>query len=185
MLQTSTGQSAMYVYDGQGNPVSLTTETSGTSYLYEFDPYGGATTTQNSGGTGYPQNPYIYGGGLQDRSTGLIKFGQRWYDPTTGSWVQQDALNAPLDPGNANRCSYAAGNPVNYTDPLGLGIWKKIKKVAKKALKKGTKVLAGPLCLAYSDKDEGSWLNPEDYLKAAVGAGWILLKCSALGVFIP
>ncbi len=119
MLQTSTGQSGMYVYDGQGNPVSLTTEGSATSYLYEFDPYGGATTTQNSGGTGYVQNPYTYGGGLQDRSTGLIKFGQRWYDPSTGSWVQQDALNAPLDPGNANRYSYAGGNPINFSDVSG------------------------------------------------------------------
>jgi len=122
MLQTSTGQSAMYVYDGQNNPVSLTTETSGTSYLYEFDPYGGATTAQNSGGTGYPQNPYIYGGGLQDRSTGLIKFGQRWYDPSTGAWVQQDALNAPLDPGNANRYVYASGNPINKADPTGRSV---------------------------------------------------------------
>jgi hypothetical protein len=26
----------------------------------------GVTTTQNSGGTGYVQNPYTYGGGLQD-----------------------------------------------------------------------------------------------------------------------
>lgn len=120
MLQTSTGQSGMYVDDGQGNPVSLTTEGSATSYLYEFDPYGGATTTQNSGGTGYVQNPYTYGGGLQDRSTGLIKFGQRWYDPSTGSWVQQDVLNAPLDPANANRYSYASGNPINFIDPTGL-----------------------------------------------------------------
>lgn len=74
----------------------------------------------DSGGTGYVQNPYTYGGGLQDRSTGLIKFGQRWYAPSTGSWVQQDALNAPLDPGNANRYSYVGGNPINFNDPTGM-----------------------------------------------------------------
>jgi RHS repeat-associated protein len=128
MLQTSTGQSGMYVYDGQGNPVSLTTEGSATSYLYEFDPYGGATTTQNSGGTGYVQNPYTYGGGLQDRSTGLIKFGERWYDPSTGSWVQRDALNAPLDPGNANRYAYASGNPINRSDPTGRDVFDDVSK---------------------------------------------------------
>jgi RHS repeat-associated protein len=117
MLQTSTSQSGMYVYGVQGNPVSLTTEGSATSYLDEFDPYGGAMTTQNSGGTGYVQHPYVYGGGLQDRSTGLIKFGQRWYDLSTGSRVQQDILNAHLDPLNANRYSYANRNPVNYSAP--------------------------------------------------------------------
>lgn len=120
MLQTSTDQTGMYVYDGQGNPVSLTSEGSTTSYLYELDPYGTATTTQNAGDTAYVENPYTYGGGLQDRTTGLIKFGQRWYDSTTGSWIQQDALNAPLDPLNANRYTYASGNPINLADPTGL-----------------------------------------------------------------
>ncbi|MGJ9422244.1 RHS repeat-associated core domain-containing protein [Aeromicrobium sp. CF3.5] len=120
MLQASTGQTGMYVYDGQGNPVSLTSEGATTSYLYELDPYGTATTTQNAGDTAYVENPYTYGGGLQDRSTGLIKFGQRWYDSTTGSWIQQDALNAPLDPTNANRYNYVGGNPVNRFDPTGL-----------------------------------------------------------------
>lgn len=177
MLQTSTGQSGMYVYDGQGNPVSLTTEGSATSYLYEFDPYGGATTTQNSGGTGYIQNPYVYGGGLQDRSTGLIKFGQRWYDPSTGSWVQQDTLNAPLDPLNANRYSYANGNPVNYTDPLGMSLWSKAKKAAKKVgrtlkslggkcTKEGLKAVAG---LAAGALVINIWAGPATWVPGAIG----------------
>lgn len=41
----------------------------------------------------------------QDRASGLVKFGIRWYDPTTGTWTQQDTLDAPLDPINRNHTS--------------------------------------------------------------------------------
>lgn len=119
MLETSTGTVAMYVYDGQQNPIGLVTNFSAVAYLYSFDPYGTATVVQNSGGTGLPQNPYVFGGGLQDRSTGLIKFGARWYNPATGSWIQQDRLNAPLSPTNGNRYAYVGDDPVNRFDPTG------------------------------------------------------------------
>lgn len=67
------------------------------------------------------ENPYLFGGGLQDRATGHLKFGTRWYDPATGAWTQQDARNTPLDPHNANRYAYAAGDPTNNADPTGHG----------------------------------------------------------------
>jgi RHS repeat-associated protein len=56
----------------------------------------------------------------QPHTTQLVKFGARWYDPTTGNWTQQDTLNAPLDPANGNRYTYAADNPTNNTGPTGL-----------------------------------------------------------------
>ena len=48
-----------------------------------------------------------------------MKFGLRWYDATAGTWTQQDTLDAPLDPANANRYAYAAGDPINGSDPTG------------------------------------------------------------------
>lgn len=130
LLTTSTGSACMYVYDGTGNPAGLVTNFGSLAYLENFDPYGGATVTQNSGGTGYVDNPYTYRGGLQSHTTQLIKFGARWYDPTTGNWIQQDALNAPLDPANGNRYAYAADNPINNTDPIGEGLWQDVADVA-------------------------------------------------------
>jgi RHS repeat-associated protein len=119
MIQTSTGTVALYVYDGRNNPVGLLTDFNSTAYVYAFDPYGAATLTVNSGGSGVSENPYLYGGGLQDRATGHLKFGARWYDPVAGTWTQQDTRNTPLDPGNANRYAYAAGDPINNADPTG------------------------------------------------------------------
>jgi hypothetical protein len=76
MIQTSTGTEALYVYDGRSNPIGLLTDFNSTAYVYTFDPYGTATLTTTSGGSGVSENPYLYGGGLQDRATGHLKFGR-------------------------------------------------------------------------------------------------------------
>jgi RHS repeat-associated protein len=121
MLQTASGVTCLYLYDGIGNPVGLSTSASTTSVALQYDPYGAATRTDSGGNNGgWTENPYLFQGGTQDRVTGQVKFGQRWYNPTVGSWTQQDALNAPLDPSSANRYEYAADNPINNNDHSGL-----------------------------------------------------------------
>jgi RHS repeat-associated protein len=57
--------------------------------------------------------------GLYDRGTGWIKYGQRWYNPTTGRFTQQDSIERLADPKQGNRYAYAADNPTNYIDPTG------------------------------------------------------------------
>jgi len=120
ILRTSTGLASLYIYDGTGNPAALITSGATTAFAYTYDPFGVPTLTKDSGGNGKPQNPYTFKQGLQDRSTGWVKYGARWYDATTGRWTQQDTLDAPLDPGNANRYAFAANDPINNSDPLGL-----------------------------------------------------------------
>ncbi|WP_349897796.1 RHS repeat-associated core domain-containing protein [Parafrigoribacterium soli] len=53
------------------------------AYAYSFDPYGTAVLTAGGGGGGEQQNPYLFKGGIQDRTTGWAHFGARWYNPTT------------------------------------------------------------------------------------------------------
>jgi RHS repeat-associated protein len=59
-------------------------------------------------------------GGTYDPGSKLMHFGQRWCDPTTGRFTQQDSLESLANPSRANRYEYAGGDPVNYVDPAGL-----------------------------------------------------------------
>jgi len=119
MLTTSSDISALYVWDGLGNPVGLLTDFSTNSFSYAYDPYGTRALTAGGTGNGPGQNPYSFKSGIQDRATGLVKFGLRWYDAAAGTWSQQDTLDAPLDPANANRYAFGALDPINNADPTG------------------------------------------------------------------
>lgn len=121
MLRTSNGIQTLYVSDGIGNPVALLTDYSTQSYAYKYDPYGAAVLTAGGSNGGTQQNPYLFKGGIQDRTTGWVHFGARWYDPATGRWTQQDTLDNPLNPANANRYAFAGDDPINNLDPTGQG----------------------------------------------------------------
>jgi len=86
---------------------------------YAYDPYGADTITAQDGFSASRQNAYLFASGIQDRTTGWVKYGQRFYDPGAGRWTQQDTIDAPLDPANGNRYTYAGGDPVNNLDPTG------------------------------------------------------------------
>ena len=108
---------SLYVYDNLGSPIALITQNNTVSDAWEYDPYGVADLTEQSVAEAY--TPFMYTGGLNDRVTGWTLNGARYYDAGEGRWTQMDTLDAPLDPGNANRYAYAANNPINYVDPLG------------------------------------------------------------------
>jgi RHS repeat-associated protein len=113
--------SGMYLYDGIGNPVGILTDTGTRAYDISFAPYG--IQTINAGGSSdwYGNTPYGFKAGARTDGDALVKFGLRWYLPTTGTWTQRDTLDAPLDPVNANRYAYAGDDPVNNSDASGRG----------------------------------------------------------------
>lgn len=64
--------------------------------------------------TGSVANPWHDMDGYLNGQTGLVKFGQRFYDPTQGRWTQRDLVP------NGNLYVYVGDNPINSGDPSGL-----------------------------------------------------------------
>jgi RHS repeat-associated protein len=119
-MQTYTGSVVYYALDGLGSPVALISTSGAKIASYAYDPYGEVTATNITGNIATDLNPYVFTGGLKDRTTGWVKLGLRFYDPETGRFSQQDSLEVLADPSRGNRYQYAGSNPVNYVDPLGL-----------------------------------------------------------------
>ncbi len=104
-----------YLFDGLGSIVGLTDSNGTLVATYQYDPYGNLTSS-----TGSVTNPWRFAAGYFDSSTGLYKFGTRYYDPALGRWSQQDPKRGKLsDPMTLNRYLYVSDDPVNFTDPSG------------------------------------------------------------------
>jgi RHS repeat-associated protein len=77
---------------------------------YSYSSYGSTLTISESSGA---SQPYRYGGGYTDSSTGLIKLGIRYYDPTQGRFTQQDPT------GQDFQYLYTGDVPTSFADPTG------------------------------------------------------------------
>ncbi len=62
-----------------------------------------------------------YQGDLTDPDTGLVDMLTRLYDPAIGRFISRDVLfGEPERPLSLNQFAYGDGNPITYSDPLGL-----------------------------------------------------------------
>ena len=82
----------------------------------DYGPWGRVLSDTNPG-----FQPFGFGGGLYDASTGLTRLGAREYDASTGRWTRKDPAGFAGSP--INLYEYADSDPVNRIDPLGLETW--------------------------------------------------------------
>ncbi len=103
-----------YTFDQQGN-VSQRLDVSGTVLSTStFDAYGAESSS------GSPSDPFGYNaacGYMEDRETGLYYCHNRYYDPSTGRWINRDPIGFR---GGINKYAYAGGRVVGAIDPSGL-----------------------------------------------------------------
>ncbi|MFJ3380521.1 RHS repeat-associated core domain-containing protein [Curtobacterium sp. NPDC090217] len=120
-LTNAAGSTAAFLVDGIANQVGALTDTGTNAFQVSYDPYGTATVSSGSTGSFWTQNPYGFKAGIRtsDAQNQLVKFGLRWYLTAVGAWTQQDSLDSPLDPANADRYAYAGDAPVIQSDPTG------------------------------------------------------------------
>ena len=133
-----TGATRYYLRDDQDTVMATVPTTTGstTAVRYAYEPYGqrirtwedpnaGTATsryTHSSAATApaVDHNPYGYVSGYTGPTTGLVKFGTRYYAPQLATWTQPDPKNgSPSDPASLNAYAYSASDPMNMTDPSG------------------------------------------------------------------
>ena len=82
----------------------------------------GYTSFGEQTGTGLEWMPFGFAGGLYDPESGLIRFGARDLDSSTGRWTAKDP--ARFNGRQGNFYVYVGNDPVNRSDPFGLaGPW--------------------------------------------------------------
>jgi len=79
----------------------------------DYDAWG--VITADAGGTFQSLG---YAGGLTDRTTALVRFGARDYEPATGRWTAKDPIRFR---GGLNAYGYVGNAPMETIDPSGFG----------------------------------------------------------------
>jgi RHS repeat-associated protein len=109
-IQTGKG-TVLYLHHDQQGSTRLFTSTTGTvEGTSTYNAYGNTTATKGTATT-----PLGYDSQYTDTDTGLIYLRARAYDPTTAQFLSVD----PLATLTRTPYTYAADNPLNYTDPTG------------------------------------------------------------------
>jgi RHS repeat-associated protein len=101
------------VADHLGSPrLAIDTSTGAVAERLDYDEWGKVTGDSTAGWM-----PFGFAGGLYDPDTGLVRFGARDYDATTGRWTGKDPAN--FRGGSSNLYIYALNDPVNLIDRNG------------------------------------------------------------------
>jgi len=111
-----TGPTTPYYYaqDHLGSVRDLVNTSGQVLASYDYDPYGNPIRTMGSGSA---RADYRYAGLFYHAPSGLYLTHYRVYDPVTARWLSRDPIE---EAGGVNLYAYVDGNPVNYSDPLGL-----------------------------------------------------------------
>jgi len=104
-----------YAYDGNGNVMALVSAADGSvAARYEYGPFGELIRAT---GPMAKTNPFRFSTRYQDEETGLVYYGHRYYDASTGRWLSRDPIN---ELGGLNLYGMVGNSPNGYVDYLGL-----------------------------------------------------------------
>jgi RHS repeat-associated protein len=100
-----------YLTDALGSVVAQANDQQVVDNFYAYTPYGEAQSLGPDGG-----NAVQYTSRENDQ-TGLLFYRARYYDAVLKRFISEDPIGLL---GGVNSYAYVAGDPVSYTDPLGL-----------------------------------------------------------------
>lgn len=114
-VSLSNGATHAPAFDGNGNVIGLVDMATGIkSATYDYNAFG---ETIQSDGVASAVNHFRFSTKYQDDETGLYYYGFRYYQPTTGRWLNTDPIQ---ESGGLNLYAMVLNNPTNYYDLFGL-----------------------------------------------------------------
>lgn len=114
-IEKSNGKVTYLHADSLGTVTFATKANGDQAALYVYDAYGKFNTSWSTD-VSRTVTRFGYAGEWADPTTGLYNLRARWYEPTTGTFLSED----PLVQFTNEAYGYSSGNPLLYTDPLGL-----------------------------------------------------------------
>ena len=121
MTVTYGGTTYYYATNLQGDVVAILNNSGTAVVAYTYDAWGNVLTTTGSlASTLGTHNPLRYRGYVYDTETGLYYLQSRYYDPTTGRFINTDAYASTGQGilGN-NMFAYCNNSPTSFTDHCG------------------------------------------------------------------
>ena len=106
----NTNVKTYYMYNPHGDVQGLTNTSGSLTKTYEYDAFGNEIDKVDT-----DTNPWRYCGEYYDVETDNIYLRNRYYSPSTGTFITED----PIRDGG-NWYSYCGENPIYYLDPYGL-----------------------------------------------------------------
>ncbi|MCO8275601.1 polymorphic toxin-type HINT domain-containing protein [Actinoplanes sp. TRM 88003] len=113
-----------YTHDWLGGTANVLSPSGTPEKAYDYDPFGNPRVGPTVAGQALPaesiENPLQYTGAYQDSTSGSGNYFMRArnYDPGNGRFDSRDPM--PTGQGATSAYTYAANNPVAFSDPTGL-----------------------------------------------------------------
>lgn len=111
-----------YIKNIQGDVIQILDSTGNTVVSYTYDPWGVPTVTGNTALAEI--NPCSYRGYDYDEETGYYYLQSRYYNPSTGRFINADDADLINYDGSLMTCNifvYCNNLPINNCDPIGYG----------------------------------------------------------------
>ncbi|MDD4350538.1 MAG: RHS repeat-associated core domain-containing protein, partial [Opitutales bacterium] len=106
-----------YTFDLNGNVSELLDATGSIAAHYEYGPFGELTHEFISSNSHLSLLTFNFSTKYHDSETGLLYYGYRYYDPSTGRWLNRDPIE---ESGGLNLYGFVGNDAVNRWDLLGM-----------------------------------------------------------------
>ena len=111
--RTDSAGTRYFLEDGIGSTVALADASATLQTQYTYEAFGKATSSGAAS-----TNPCRFTG-REDDGTGVYYYRARYYNTTLQRFISEDPLG--LRGGDANLYKYVGDDPIDFTDPFGLG----------------------------------------------------------------